>query len=54
VKTAETHHSNMMRKLGLHTIAEVVLCAVRNDIVHVKAQPYFIEQLKILPFVRVD
>jgi len=37
VKTAETHHSNMMRKLRLHTIAEFVLCFVRNDIVHVKA-----------------
>lgn len=37
VKTAETHRSNMMRKLKLHSIAELVLYAVRNEIVHVEA-----------------
>jgi DNA-binding NarL/FixJ family response regulator len=35
VKTAETHRSNIMRKLDLHTISEVVLYAVRHGIVHV-------------------
>jgi DNA-binding NarL/FixJ family response regulator len=35
VKTTETHRSNMMRKLDLHSIAELVLYAVRNEIVHV-------------------
>lgn len=34
-KTAETHRSNMMRKTKLHSIAELVLYAVRNEIVHV-------------------
>ena len=34
--TAETHRSNIMRKLKLHSIAELVLYAVRNDIVHVQ------------------
>jgi DNA-binding NarL/FixJ family response regulator len=33
--TAETHRSNIMRKLKLHSIAELVLYAVRNEIVHV-------------------
>jgi DNA-binding NarL/FixJ family response regulator len=35
VKTAETHRSNMMNKLKLHSLAELVLYAVRNEIVHV-------------------
>ena len=35
VKTAETHRSNMMSKLKLHSIAQLVLFAVRNEIIHV-------------------
>lgn len=35
--TAETHRSNIMRKLELHSIAELVLYAVRNEIVHVQS-----------------
>ncbi len=35
VKTAETHRSNIMRKLGLHSVTELVLFAVRNNIVRV-------------------
>jgi len=35
VKTAETHRSNIMRKLELHSVSELVLYAVRNNIVHV-------------------
>ena len=35
VKTAETHRSNIMRKLGLHSISELVLYAVRNNIIQV-------------------
>jgi DNA-binding NarL/FixJ family response regulator len=35
VKTAETHRSNIMRKLGLHSVGELVLYAVRNNIVQV-------------------
>lgn len=37
VKTAETHRSNIMRKLGLHSISELVLYAVRNNIIQVPA-----------------
>jgi DNA-binding NarL/FixJ family response regulator len=35
VKTAETHRSNLMLKLKIHSIAELVLYAVRNEIVHI-------------------
>jgi DNA-binding NarL/FixJ family response regulator len=33
VKTAETHRSNVMRKLDLHSVSELVLYAVRNNLV---------------------
>lgn len=36
-KTAETHRSNVMRKLDLHSIAGLVLYAIRNDIIYVQA-----------------
>ena len=34
-KTAETHRSNIMRKLGFHSIRDLVLYAVKNDIIQV-------------------
>jgi len=37
--TAETHRSNILRKLSLHSIAELVLYAVKNEIVHVEFPP---------------
>jgi DNA-binding NarL/FixJ family response regulator len=40
VKTAETHRSNAMRKLHLHSLSELVLYAVRNDIVHIPTTQY--------------
>ena len=39
VKTAETHRSNIMRKLDLHSISDLVLYAVRNNIVHIPDAP---------------
>jgi DNA-binding NarL/FixJ family response regulator len=33
VKTAETHRTHIMSKLGLHSVSELVLYAVRNNIV---------------------
>jgi len=39
VKTAETHRSNIMRKLEMHSVSDLVLYAVRNNIVHVVQQP---------------
>jgi DNA-binding NarL/FixJ family response regulator len=35
VKTAETHRANVMRKLNLHSVSQLVLYAVRNNIVQV-------------------
>jgi DNA-binding NarL/FixJ family response regulator len=37
VKTAETHRSNIMRKLNFHSVSQVVLYAVRNNIVQVSS-----------------
>jgi DNA-binding NarL/FixJ family response regulator len=34
VKTAETHRTNLMRKLDLHSVVDLTLYAVRNGIVH--------------------
>ena len=39
VKTVETHRSNLMRKLGLHSVSELVLFAVKNRIVQVATFP---------------
>jgi DNA-binding NarL/FixJ family response regulator len=33
VKTAETHRTNIMRKLDLHSVSELVLYAIRNRVV---------------------
>jgi DNA-binding NarL/FixJ family response regulator len=35
VKTAETHRTNLMRKLDLHSIADLTVYAVRNGIVQI-------------------
>ena len=35
VKTAETHRSNIMRKLHFHSVSDLVLYAVRNNLVQV-------------------
>jgi DNA-binding NarL/FixJ family response regulator len=35
VKTAETHRTNLMRKLDLHSVAALTLYAVRNGIVQI-------------------
>jgi DNA-binding NarL/FixJ family response regulator len=33
VKTAETHRANLMRTLGIHSVTELVLYAVRNKLI---------------------
>src|SRR5579862_1386771 len=38
-KTAETHRSNIMRKLGLHSIRDLVLYAIKNNIIQVQVSP---------------
>jgi DNA-binding NarL/FixJ family response regulator len=35
-KTAETHRSNIMRKLGFHSIRDLVVYAVQNEIIQVQ------------------
>jgi DNA-binding NarL/FixJ family response regulator len=37
-KTAETHRNNLMRKLNLHSVQELVIFAVRNGIIQVAAR----------------
>lgn len=39
VKTAETHRSNLMRKLGLHSVSELVLYALRNNLIVLPIPP---------------
>jgi DNA-binding NarL/FixJ family response regulator len=43
VKTADTHRSNIMRKLELHSVSELVLYAVRNTIVHIPTSYAIVE-----------
>ena len=35
-KTAETHRSNIMRKLGFHSIRDIVVYAIQNNIIQVQ------------------
>jgi DNA-binding NarL/FixJ family response regulator len=35
-KTAETHRSNIMRKLGFHSIRDIVVYAIKNEIIQVQ------------------
>ena len=46
LKTAETHRSNILRKLHVHSTAELILYAVRNQIVHIQRVP----ELSLLQF----
>src|SRR3984893_14791583 len=39
VKTAETHRSNIMRKLNLHSVSELVLYAIKNNMINVVFPP---------------
>jgi DNA-binding NarL/FixJ family response regulator len=38
IRTAETHRSNLMRKLNLHSLSELVLYALRNNILQVAGE----------------
>lgn len=40
-KTAETHRSNIMRKLGFHSIRDLVVYAVKNNIIQVQMPSQF-------------
>jgi DNA-binding NarL/FixJ family response regulator len=39
VKTADTHRANLMRKLRVHSVSELVLYAIRNNIIQVSGPP---------------
>jgi len=39
-KTAETHRSNIMRKLGFHSIRDLVVYAIKNNIIQVQVPPH--------------
>jgi DNA-binding NarL/FixJ family response regulator len=39
VKTVETHRSNLMRKLDVHSVSQLVLYAVRNNMIQVLTPP---------------
>jgi len=49
LKTVETHRSNIMFKLKLHSVAELVLYAVRNEIVHVHLPSATITRIRERP-----
>lgn len=49
VKTAETHRSNIMGKLNLHSISEVVLYAVRNNIVQAIPEDPSLPNIELAP-----
>jgi len=34
VKTIETHRANIMKRLSLHSVSDLVVYAIRNDIIH--------------------
>ena len=38
-KTVETHRSNIMRKLGLHSIRDLVVYAIKNNIIQIDMPP---------------
>jgi DNA-binding NarL/FixJ family response regulator len=40
VKTIETHRAHLMHKLDLHSVAELVLYAVKNDLVQLPSRTY--------------
>ena len=38
VKTTETHRSNIMRKLNFHSVSQLVMYAVRNNLLRVSGE----------------
>ena len=39
VKTTETHRSNIMRKLNFHSVSQLVMYAVRNNLLRMPQEP---------------
>jgi len=38
-KTVETHRSNIMRKLNLHSVRDLVIYAIKNNIIQIETSP---------------
>ena len=38
-KTVDTHRSNIMRKLSLHSIRDLVVYAIKNNIIQIQMPP---------------
>ena len=38
-KTVETHRSNLMRKMSFHSIRDLVMYAVKNNLIQIEALP---------------
>jgi DNA-binding NarL/FixJ family response regulator len=39
VKTVETHRSNIMRKLSFHSIRDLVVYAIKNNLIQIELPP---------------
>jgi DNA-binding CsgD family transcriptional regulator len=39
VKTIETHRTNIMRKLNFHSVSQLVMYAVRNNLLRLEREP---------------
>ena len=46
-KTVETHRSNIMRKLSLHSIRDLVVYAIKNNIIQIQAPPQVADETQI-------
>jgi DNA-binding NarL/FixJ family response regulator len=46
-KTVETHRSNIMRKLSLHSIRDLVVYAIKNNIIQIQAPPEVADEIQI-------
>ena len=46
-KTVETHRSNIMRKLSLHSIRDLVVYAIKNNIIQIQTPPETSDEAQI-------
>jgi DNA-binding NarL/FixJ family response regulator len=48
-KTVETHRSNIMRKLSLHSIRDLVVYAIKNNIIQIQTSPQLASSTQSTP-----
>jgi DNA-binding NarL/FixJ family response regulator len=53
-KTVETHRSNIMRKLSLHSIRDLVVYAIKNKIIQIDMPPESNDLAAAVPGQRTD